>query len=221
MNDNKTDITVILDKSGSMRATAADVVGGFNTFLEDQKKLPGEATMTLVQFDSKIRVVFDGLPIKDVLGLTSESYSPGGNTALLDAVGSTINRVGKRLSETPEADRPGKVIFLIMTDGEENASAEFKVAQIKSMVEHQTQMYSWSFIFIGANIDAISTAESMGVMASNSINYTASSVGTKSAYREMSRGISSARASKSARVDNFFNGQADIKDKPADSKKID
>lgn len=211
MNLNKTDITVILDKSGSMRSLINDTVGGFNSFLTEQKEQPGEATLTLVQFDTKNRVVVDGAPLKDVKELTEASYRPGGNTALLDALGATINKVGQRLAETPEEERPGKVIFLVMTDGEENASNEFTKEQIKTMVEHQTEKYNWSFVFLGANIDSITTATSMGFAAANASNYNATGVGTRAAYNAISAGVTQYRSTKSpASSRNFFNGLTNV-----------
>lgn len=210
MNLNKTDITVVMDKSGSMRSLLNDTIGGFNSFLAEQKEVPGEANLTLVQFDSKHRVVFDGLPLAEVKDLTEETYRPSGNTALLDALGVAINKVGQRLAATPENDRPGKVIFLVMTDGEENASHEFSKEQIKEMVEHQTNKYNWNFVFLGANIDSIKTATSIGFAAANTSNYDATSVGTRSAYNAISAGVKGIRSSRVNPPNGFFGGRTNV-----------
>lgn len=194
MNNNLTEIVFILDRSGSMGPIAADTIGGYNTFIEKQKLEPGEAKLTTVLFDSMYEVIHDGVDIQKVEPLTSTQYWARGMTALMDAVGRTINSVGERLAATPEEERPGKVIFVITTDGLENSSREFTRTQIKQMIEHQTNKYNWQFMFLGANIDAAAEAVSMGIDAQYAANYSASDIGTKSVYATMDCAVSTLRA---------------------------
>jgi uncharacterized protein YegL len=186
MNDNLTEIVFILDRSGSMAALEKDTIGGFNSFIENQKKEPGEAVLTTVLFDSLYEVLHDHVNLKKVKPLTNKDYFARGTTALMDAVGLTINSVGARLNSTPESERPGKVIFVITTDGLENSSHEYSPGMIKNMITHQTEVYKWTFLFLGANIDAVKTAESYGIPAVASANYDATSRGTQSMYSSVS-----------------------------------
>jgi len=201
--ENFTSINVIIDQSGSMRGLASDTIGNFNKFLSDQKAETGEAVFTLCTFNTDYRLVHDCMTLADVPDLNEKVYDPNGGTALLDAMGATIESVGNKLSAMQEHDRPSKVIFLIITDGEENSSHRFTKAQIKSMVTHQSEKYQWEFVFMGANIDAISGGTSLGVSASNSINYAASAVGTKGLYESVSSNMRSYRKSASSRADFF------------------
>ena len=163
--DDLCEIVMVLDRSGSMSGCQDATIKGFNEFLEEQKKEPGEASLTLAQFDHEYEVVHDGKPLVDVLPLTSQTFQPRGTTALLDAIGTTINSVGRRLEATAEADRPGKVLFVILTDGIENASREFQCKQVFDMIHHQEDKYNWKFVFIGADQDAIASAASLGIKA--------------------------------------------------------
>ena len=165
MNDNLTEIVAILDRSGSMEKLTNDTIGGFNTFLKQQKEIPGEAALTTVLFNDSYLRLHDRADIKKVKPMTKKNYAASGNTALLDAMGKTINDIGLKLHNTPENERPCKVIFFIITDGEENASKEFTNDKIKEMVELQRKTYSWEFIFLGANIDSFSAAGAMGISA--------------------------------------------------------
>ncbi len=213
MKENFTSINVIIDASGSMQHLAADTIGSFNTFLKEQKEGPGEAAFTLCTFNTDYRLQHDFVKIAGVPNLDSKAYAPSGGTSLLDAMGATINSVGAKLSAMPEEERPSKVIFLIITDGHENSSKTFKgaegAAKIKQMVTHQKDVYSWEFVFMGANIDAITAGESIGVTASNSINYAATKGGTHKLYDSVSRSMTSYRASAASRNDNFFAGNLD------------
>ena len=195
MKDNLTKIVFILDRSGSMQHLTSDTIGGFNGFIEQQKKEDGEALLTTVLFDDRYEVLHDNVPLEAVKPLTDKEYFARGMTALLDAVGKTINTVGGQLSAMQECDRPSKVIFVITTDGMENASREFTHAKIKEMIEHQTNVYSWQFLFLGANIDASAAAESIGIKADFATNYNADSAGTGRMYATVSRSVGSFRHS--------------------------
>lgn len=168
MRQDLTDITVILDRSGSMGACQQEAENGLNHFIESQKKEQGEALFTLVQFDTEYEFVHRGIPIKDVPHC---SLVPRGMTALLDAVGRAINETGERLSKMPEDERPGLVVMVILTDGQENSSHEFKKGQIKQMIEHQQSVYSWQFTFLAANQDAFAEAGDLGIAAQATANF--------------------------------------------------
>jgi uncharacterized protein YegL len=154
MKKDLTEIVLILDESGSMGSVKNDTIGGFNEFLSSQKKIKGDANVTFVKFSDYYKVVNDGTDIAHVAELNESNYTPSYSTALLDAVGKTINSVGQRLSDTPENKRPEKVIVAIITDGWENTSKEFSKKQINEMVAHQRDNYQWEFLFLGADIDA-------------------------------------------------------------------
>lgn len=204
MRQNLTSVNVIIDSSGSMEHLTNETISGFNTFVADQRNVQGDVVFTLCVFNTRSELVHDAIPLAKVPNLTIETYRPNGYTALLDAVGSTIDRVGRKLAAMPEEERPSKVIFLIITDGEENSSRKYTLEQVKSMVTHQREKYSWEFVFLGANIDAIAAGTSLGVTASNSVGYTASSVGTKALYSNVSRSLGNYRIASNQQVD-FFN----------------
>lgn len=188
MDSNKAHITLILDRSASMESVKSDVIGAVNKFIADQKAVPNPCTFTLVQFDSvnPYEVVQNAVPISDARPLGPETYVPRGNTPLLDCIGRGIVSLGETLKAMPDADRPGKVIFVVQTDGQENASSEYTKARIAEMVKHQTDVYKWQFVFLGANIDAIGTGTSLGFSASNSSNYAHTGKGTGAAMRAVS-----------------------------------
>lgn len=182
MKSNLTELVFILDRSGSMRELTQDTIGGFNGMVEKQKKEPGEAFVTTILFDSQYEMLHDHLPLQNIMPITDKEYFARGTTALLDAVGITINAVGARLNHISEEDRPEKVIFVITTDGLENASHEFTYKQIKEMITHQQNKYNWNFIFLGANIDAVSEAAKLGIDPDFARNYEASEAGTMDLY---------------------------------------
>jgi hypothetical protein len=198
MKKGLTDITLILDRSGSMNSVRDDTIGGVNEFLKEQKKAPGDAVISLMQFDDVYEIVYAGAALKGAPKLTRDTFVPRGWTALLDAIGNTINAIGARLSGLPEESRPEKVIVAIITDGGENASKTFTNPQIREMIKHQQDNYSWEFVFIGANQDAIATGSAMGIGASNSMTYAANSVGTQSAFASLSVNTVSFRAGNKA-----------------------
>lgn len=189
---NQTDITIILDRSGSMLSICKDTIGGFNSFLAEQRKLPGEARVSLVQFDDQYEVVYAGNDIRTAPELTEATFVPRGSTALLDAIGRTVVAMGARFAAMPEADRPDKVIFVIMTDGGENASREYARAKVFEMVKTQRETFSWEFVFIGANQDSIAVGTSLGI--ANNANFTADVQGTTDAFANISRGVGSYRS---------------------------
>lgn len=154
MKKDLCEIIMVLDESGSMGSCKSDTIGGVNEFLKNQKRIKGEVNVTLVKFSDYYNVVNDAIPLNQVVYLDDNNYTPSYTTALLDAVGKTINIIGKRLADTHEENRPEKVIFVIITDGMENASRGFTRSQIFDMVSHQKQKYNWEFIFLGADIDA-------------------------------------------------------------------
>lgn len=163
MNPNLTEIAYILDRSGSMQILQEAAISGFNDFLQSQLDVPGDARLTLVLFDDQYLVPVAAKPVEEVPRLNASTYVPRGSTALLDAIGETIDTLGRRLAGTPEPERPGKVIVVIFTDGMENASHCFQWRDIASRIHHQRDKYNWEFIFLAANQDAIATAAQLNV----------------------------------------------------------
>lgn len=182
MNNNLSHIVCIIDRSGSMHPFIQSTIDGYRGFLDEQKALPGEALFKLVLFNS----VVDGypsVPLQEAQPLTVVTYAPTGSTALFDAMGVTITEVGEALSRMPESERPGKVIFAIITDGEENASQIYRDRkQVADMIEHQQEVYGWQFIFLGANMDAIAEAVAFNIPAANAAVYDASAEGVSQSY---------------------------------------
>ena len=168
MRNDLTDMTVVLDRSGSMASCKDDAEGGLNHLVQEQKKQPGHALYTLVQFDTEYEFVHRAIPLRDVPPCR---LVPRGSTALLDAVGRAIAETGERLHQTPEPERPGLVVFVIVTDGQENSSHEFSKMKIKEMIELQQGVYKWQFTFLGANQDAFAEAGGMGIHVDGALNY--------------------------------------------------
>jgi uncharacterized protein YegL len=195
MNTNLTEIAFILDRSGSMQPLVEQTIAGFNQFLRDQQSLPGQARFTLVLFDDRIETPVDAVPVAEVVALDTTTYTTRGSTALLDAIGHTIDTLGKRLAATPEADRPGKVIVAILTDGHENASRRFSMADINQRITHQREVYQWEFLFLGANQDAIATASTMGIQGHNAATFDADDIGLRACVSSLSRKSSAMRRS--------------------------
>lgn len=168
MRSDLTDITLVVDRSGSMSSVRQEAEGGINAFIAEQAKEPGEALLTLVQFDTQYEFLHHGVPIAEV-----EEYHlvPRGMTALLDAVGRAIHEVGERLAKLEEAQRPGLVIFVVMTDGLENSSREFTKQQIHQMIQHQQEKYQWQFTFLGADQNAFAEARAMGIDTAGTANF--------------------------------------------------
>ena len=192
MKQGLSEIIFVIDKSGSMGTKKEDAIGGFNQCLEDQRKEDGEARVTVTLFDTDYNVIHDGMPINDVPLLTMDTYRPGGNTALLDAMGTTIDRVGDRLHATPEEERPEHVIMVIITDGQENSSKEYtSKAQIAEKIRVQQDTYKWTFLFLGADMDAINEAQAMGIGHTAMGTQTGAQV--KAAFGMVSRAVSCVR----------------------------
>lgn len=202
MNNNLTEMVFILDMSGSMSDLASDTIGGYNSLIEEQKKQAGDANITTVLFDDRYIILHDRVDIKKVNPLTSSEYCPRGLTAMLDAVGRTINSIGEKLAATPEAERPGNVVVTIITDGYENSSKEYTWKAVQDMIKEQREKYSWVFTFIGANIDTKTVSESLGIDARLAKSYTANKVGTDSVYKTMSKAVSYTRSASARKMNN-------------------
>lgn len=208
MSNIKVSLNVIMDASGSMAPLREDTIKGFNGFLEEQKSLPGEAYLTLCVFNTESNFVCKFKPLKEVKNLSNNDYYPMGGTALLDAIGQTIENTKSEIYSMKEEDRPSKVLFMIITDGEENSSRNYKHEVIKQMVTkaQQEEAIPWEFIFVGAqSIDAISVGNSIGVVQNNAVKYTADAVGTNHLYESMTRGVSEYRSNNFAFNANIFN----------------
>lgn len=202
MKQGYTHISVILDRSGSMESVKSDTIGGLNKFLADQKACPGEATITLVQFDDRdpYEVINDCVPIKEAKDLTEATYTPRGWTPLLDAIGRGINDLGAKLAAKSKDQRPEKVLFVILTDGLENDSMEFSKAKILEMIRRQTETFKWQFMYLGANQDAIAVGMGMGIPKAASMQYTASPLGVAATFNSASSQACSYRSGLTAGV---------------------
>ena len=207
MQNELTELVFILDKSGSMSGLEDDTIGGFNAMLAKQQKEAGQAIITTVLFDDKYELLHDRININGIRPITDKEYCIGGSTALLDAVGKTIHKIGNAQKHTSEDQRAGKVVFVITTDGMENASREYTYDKIKQMIEHQKARYDWEFIFLGANIDAVSTAAKFGIHADRAANYHADGPGMSLNYSVVSSAVSELRACKS--LDNNWKIEID------------
>jgi len=179
-----THIVFVLDRSGSMDPLRHAAVDGFNEFLARQRALPGAATVTLVQFSSEVSTTWENLPLAEAY-LAFKAYQPSGNTALYDAVASTIDRTGHHLASLPEGKRPGKVLFAILTDGEENASVRYRANDVERRIRHQTDLYDWEFLFLGASAAWMDQATTMGLGEANAMPFDATESGMAVAMCEM------------------------------------
>ena len=195
MNNNITELVFILDRSGSMHGLEADTIGGFNSLLEKQKEENGTAFVTTVLFNTCIERIHDRVDIDQIPPLTGKEYVPGGCTALLDAIGSTIKHIVNIHRYAREEDVPGKTVFVIMTDGLENASRKFSLDEVQKMIAHEKEKYGWEFLFLGANIDAIETAGHLGIQADCATNFMPDGDGVELSFRSMARAVSAARCS--------------------------
>lgn len=197
MSKGSTELVFILDKSGSMGGLEQDTIGGYNSMLKRQKAVAGEARITTVLFDNDYELLHDRIDIRAVNPITEKEYSVGGSTALLDAIGRTIQKIGNVQKNTAEDYRAEKVMFVIITDGAENSSREYSVDRVKQMIERQKTRYNWEFVFLGANIDAVATAGRFGIAPDRAQNYHADSLGVGLNFCVLSDAVAAFRESAS------------------------
>ena len=200
MKKTLTEIVYILDRSGSMSGLEADTIGGFNSMIEKQKQTGEKAYVSTVLFDDRTEVIHDRVPIEKVDKITNKEYFVRGSTALLDAVGGAIKHIINIHKYAREEDRPDKTIFVITTDGMENASINYNYKQVKKMIEKEQKEYGWEFIFIGANIDACAEAERFGIRKERAVNYIHDDIGTKLIYEGVSQAMCAAMKADSPMV---------------------
>lgn len=193
MRKNLTEIVFILDRSGSMSGLEADTIGGFNSMIEKQKKTEGEALISTVLFDNTSEVIHDRVSVQNIKPMTDEDYTVRGCTALLDAIGGAIHHIGNVHKYARAEDVPEHTMFVITTDGMENASRHFDSEKVKKMIERQKEKYGWEFLFLGANIDAVETARHFGISEDRAVNYHSDSEGTQLNYEVVSEAISAVR----------------------------
>ena len=191
LSNSEVDIIMVLDRSGSMASTIEETIAGFNSFIKEQKKAGENGKVSLFQFDNEFDIIHNGISLSKVPELTTKTFVPRGSTALYDAVGRSINTAAERYGDKT----PDTVLFVILTDGMENASKEFKAEDIKKLIEKKTDE-GWQFIFVGADKDAITTGVGMGISASNSVNYMATAAGSTTAFETLSRNTSMYRSAK-------------------------
>lgn len=191
--NNITELVFILDRSGSMSGLESDTIGGFNAMIEKQKKEDGEAYVSTVLFDNESSVLHDRLSLDKIPKMTARDYSVRGCTALVDAIGGAIHHIGNIHKYARPEDVPAHTMFIITTDGQENASYKYSSDTVKKMIERQKKKYGWEFLFIGANIDAVETAASFGIARNRAVNYHADSEGTQLLYETLSAPISAMR----------------------------
>ncbi|MBR4914560.1 MAG: VWA domain-containing protein [Clostridiales bacterium] len=194
MKKGLTEIVFILDRSGSMGGLEKDTIGGYNSMIAKQKDEEGEALISTVLFDNETEVLHDRVPLSKIEPITEKEYYVRGSTALLDAIGGAIHHIGNVHKYAREEDVPEKTLFIITTDGMENSSREYSYDKVKKMVERQKEKYHWEFIFLGANIDAVSVANQFGVDKSRAVRYECDGAGTALNYKVMSKMVSCARA---------------------------
>lgn len=193
MKKGLTELVFILDKSGSMGGLETDTIGGYNTMLKKQQAVEGECHITTVLFDNKYELLHDRIDIRAVGPMTEKEYQVGGSTALLDAIGTTIHKIGSAQRHTADEYRAENVMFVIITDGEENSSREYSSDKVKAQIEHQKTKYGWEFIFLGANIDAVQTAGRFGIGADRAQNYNADREGVNLNFSVMSEAVATFR----------------------------
>jgi hypothetical protein len=201
MNPNLTEIAYILDRSGSMQPMHEPAVAAFNAFVKAQLDVPGDARLTLIQFDDAYEVPIAACPVQDVRELTAATYTPRGMTALLDAIGRTIKDIDRRLVALPETEKPGKVILAIFTDGHENASREYTLKHISDLIRLYRDEKGWEFLFLAANQDAIASAGAMSMSAQSSANVSFNEKGIKSTGSAMARKVRAMRMKSSGNMD--------------------
>ena len=200
-NNNITELVFILDRSGSMSGLESDTVGGFNTMIEKQKKQNAPCYVSTVLFNHTSEVLYDRVKLGEVQRMTEEDFFVGGSTALMDAIGGAIHHIGNIHKYIRPEDVPANTMFVIMTDGMENASRNYSSDRVKQMIERQKKRYGWEFLFIGANIDAVETAARYGIDADRAVNYHADKEGTRVVYQSVANAVCSLRENKELRAD--------------------
>ncbi|HIY07612.1 MAG TPA: hypothetical protein H9844_11110 [Candidatus Evtepia faecigallinarum] len=195
MKKNLTELVFILDRSGSMQGLEGDTIGGFNAMLEKQKREPGEAFVSTVLFDDRTEVLHDRVKVGRVRPMTQKEYTVRGCTALLDAIGGAICHIGNIHKYARAEDVPEHTLFVITTDGMENASRRYSAQQVKDMIQRQKEKYGWEFLFLGANIDAVETAGRLGIAPDRAVNYHCDSQGTRLNYEVVSQAVAAVRCS--------------------------
>ena len=214
MKKNLTELVFILDRSGSMAGLEEDTIGGFNAMIEKQKGEPGEAWVSTVLFDNQREVIHDRVDLRKIRPMTRKEYYVQGCTALLDAVGSALHHIGNVHKYAREEDRPEKTLFVITTDGMENASRQYSYERVRKMIEHQKEKYGWEFLFLGANIDAAREAARFGIAEDHAANYHADHQGTAVIYEAVNEAVRNVRACRpmnadwKRRVDADYNKRA-------------
>lgn len=215
MKKNLTELVFILDRSGSMQGLEGDTIGGFNAMIEKQKKEPGEAFVSTVLFDDRAEVLHDRVKLGEVHPITEKEYYVRGCTALLDAIGGAIHHIGNIHKYARPEDVPEHTLFVITTDGMENASRRYSARRVKEMIQRQKEKYGWEFLFLGANIDAVETARHFGIGADRAVNYHSDHEGTQLNYEVLSEAVSAVRCSVplgtnwKKRIDEDFNSRKD------------
>lgn len=192
-NNNLTELVFILDRSGSMSGLEDDTIGGFNAMIEKQKKEDGEVYVSTILFDNVSEVLHDRVKLNEIPKMTEKDYTVRGCTALVDAIGGAISHIGNIHKYARPEDVPAHTMFVITTDGMENASRHYSSKEVKRMIEKQKEMYGWEFLFIGANIDAVETAAEFGINSNRAVNYHADSKGTKVLYEAVSKAVCNVR----------------------------
>lgn len=211
MKKDLIEVVFILDKSGSMSGLEKDTIGGFNSLIEKQRREEGQAIVSTVLFSDISEVIHDRVDIKDIPLLTSKEYYVSGCTALLDAVGNAINYIVKKHNETNEDEVPEKTIFIITTDGQENASREFNYNKVKNLIENMKAKNKWEFIFLGANIDTVAEAKRFGIDEDNAVDYNCDEVGVGLNYKCIDEAISAVRKTKTLSKSWRANIDKDVK----------
>ena len=215
MKQNLTELVFILDRSGSMQGLEGDTIGGFNAMIEKQKKEPGEAFVSTVLFDDRTEVLHDRVKVGEVRPITEKEYYVRGCTALLDAIGGAIHHIGNIHKYARPEDVPEHTLFVITTDGIENASRRYSARRVKEMIRRQKEKYGWEFLFLGANIDAVEMAKHFGIGADRAVNYHSDREGTQLNYEVLSEAVSAVRCSVplgtdwKKRIDEDFNSRKD------------
>lgn len=200
-NNNTTELVFILDRSGSMHGLEKDTIGGFNSMIEKQKKQEGKCFVSTVLFDDRSSVLHDRLPLEKIPEMTENDYFVGGCTALVDAIGGAIHHIGNIHKYARKEDVPRNTIFIIITDGYENASHIYNSDIVKNMIERQKEKYGWEFLFIGANIDAVETAANFGISRDRAVNYHADETGTDIVYETVSMAVENVRENRTLQAD--------------------